>query len=186
MISMKKRIFFITILLIASSRVQAAPILENSIWGSAAAYAGINVATLYGIAVQESGMKWQDGTFRPWPWTINVNKTSKGVKAGARRYANKSAAEQGLKRFLALGIRNIDVGIMQVNLYWHGDKVPNDLALLDPKTNINVAARYLRDINKQNITKTVSDYHAPTNPEHGKNYVNLVKRYEKIIHEKIN
>jgi len=31
--------------------------------GSAASYADINVATLYSIAVQESGMRWCDGTF---------------------------------------------------------------------------------------------------------------------------
>jgi soluble lytic murein transglycosylase-like protein len=74
---------------------------------------------------------------------------------------------------------------MQVNLFWHRNKVSNDLALLDPITNINVAAQYLRDINKKNINKTVSDYHAPTNPVLGNKYVNHVKKYEKIIHEKI-
>ena len=160
--------------------------LQNSLWGSAASYAGINVATLYGIAVQESGMRWSDGTFRPWPWTLYINVSKNGIKAGARRYANKQDAEQALLNLIRKGIRNVDVGIMQVNLYWHGDKVPNDLALLDPRTNITVAARYLKELNtKNNISKTVGGYHSPSNAERGKTYANHVKKYEKIIHEKL-
>jgi hypothetical protein len=54
--------------------------------GSAASYAGINVATLYSIAVQESGMRWRDGTFRPWPWTLNVNEGKHGIKPGAHEF----------------------------------------------------------------------------------------------------
>jgi hypothetical protein len=160
--------------------------LQGSIWASAASYAGINVATLYGIAVQESGMRWNDGTFRPWPWTLYINVSKNGIKAGPKRYANKQAAEQALLKLIWQGIRNVDVGIMQVNLYWHGDKVANDLALLDPRTNISVAARYLKDLNtKNNISKTVGGYHSPSNAERGKAYANHVKKYEKIIHEKL-
>lgn len=160
--------------------------LENSVWSTAADYAGINVSTLYGIALQETGMRWRDGSFRPWPWTLNVNKSKNGVKAGPRRYANKQAAEQALTGLIRQGIRNVDVGIMQVNLYWHGDKAPNDLALLDPKTNITVAAGYLKNLRMKNdIRKTVADYHAPTNAVRGNSYANRVKRFEKIIHEKL-
>lgn len=159
--------------------------LENSVWGSAAAEAGINVATLYGIAVQESGARWSDGTFRPWPWTLFVNKNHKGVKVGARRYANKQDAEQALALLIRDGIRNVDVGLMQVNLYWHGSKVSNDLALLDPKTNISVAAGYLKDLKKNNsISKTIANYHAPSDPQRGNEYVKRVKHYETMINEK--
>lgn len=172
--------------LLFSSSTYSNPMLQNSVWGSAASYAGINVTTLYSIAVQESGMRWRDGTFRPWPWTLNINEGKNGIKPGARRYANKQAAEQALMHLIRLGIRNVDVGIMQVNLYWHGDKVANDTQLLDPKTNINVAAGYLKDLNtKNNVSKTVADYHAPSNPTRGKAYMNHVKHYEKIINEKL-
>jgi hypothetical protein len=182
---MKKSFLVVVFLLFESHNSRAGSVLENSIWGSAATYAGINVSTLYGIATQESGMRWKDGTFRPWPWTLNVNIGGNGIKAGSRRYESKLLAEKGLKEIINAGISNVDVGIMQVNLFWHRNKVSNDLALLDPITNINVAAQYLRDINKKNINKTVSDYHAPTNPVLGNKYVNHVKKYEKIIHEKI-
>jgi len=181
-----KKIIFISLLFGLFSNHAYSNSLQNSLWGSAANYAGINVATLYGIAVQESGMRWQDGTFRPWPWTLYINVSKNGIKAGPKRYASKQAAEQALLNLIRKGIRNVDVGIMQVNLYWHGDKVSNDLALLDPRTNIRVAAGYLKDLNtKNNISKTVGGYHSPSNAERGKAYANHVKKYEKIIHEKL-
>ena len=180
-----KKIIFFTASLLLSSQAYCGSLLENSLWGSAASLAGIHVSTLYGIAVQESGMRWQDGTFRPWPWTLNINEAKVGVKAGARRYINRKSAEEALNKLIVKGIRNVDVGIMQVNLYWHGDKVKNALDLLDPATNITVAAQYLHQINKNNVVKQVADYHAPKNPVRGKAYVNHVKHYEKIIHEKI-
>jgi soluble lytic murein transglycosylase-like protein len=181
---MKQLLFAISILI--SSWAHSNPTLENSFWGSAAAHAGVNVATLYSIAAQESGMRWHDGSFRPWPWTLNVNEGKNGIKAGARRYVNKQAAEQALADMIQKGVRNVDVGLMQVNLHWHGDKVSSPSALLDPKTNITVAASYLKDLKtNNNVSQTVANYHAPSSPVRGKAYVSRVKHYEKIIHEKL-
>jgi len=180
---MKHLFFGIAVLFISSSG--DANTLENSIWGRAAADAGINVATLYGIAAQESGMRWRDGTFRPWPWTLRVNVAKNGVKAGPRRYANKEAAVLALNEMIKNGVRNVDVGLMQVNFYWHGSKVSNPSQLLDPKTNIAVAASYLRDINQNTVSKTVGNYHSPSNNDRGKQYANHVQKYEKIINEKL-
>ncbi len=180
-----KKIISIAILLLVSNAAHSTRSLQNSFWGSAANYAGINVATLYSIAVQESGMRWSDGTFRPWPWTLYVNVGKNGVKAGARRYPSKQAAEQALLNLIRQGIRNVDVGLMQVNLYWHGDKVANDLSLLDPRTNITVAARYLKELKAQhNISQTVGRYHSKTEKK-GRPYANHVKKYEKIINERL-
>ena len=62
----------------------------------------------------------------------------------------------------------------------------SNVQLLDPKTNITVAAGYLKDLNtKNNVSKTVADYHAPSNSARGKAYVKHVKHYEKIINEKL-
>ena len=171
--------------MLVSSQAHSETLLENSIWGKAASEAGINVSTLYGIAIQESGMHWADGSYRPWPWTLNVNEKKAGVKTGSRRYANRQSAENALQELIVNGIRNVDVGIMQINLYWHGDKVKNQLDLLDPATNIGVAVQYLKQLNQKNITQLVANYHAPTNSERGRAYVNHVKHYEKIIHEKL-
>ena len=180
-----KKILFFTALMQASRLVYSETVLENSIWGAAAREAGINVSTLYGIAIQESGMHWTDGTYRPWPWTLNVNEKKAGLKTGSRRYANQQAAEEALQELIVSGIRNVDVGIMQINLYWHGDKVKNQLDLLDPAINIAVAVQYLKQLNQKNVVNLVAAYHAPTNPVRGRAYVNHVKHYEKIIHDKL-
>ena len=180
-----KKILFFTASMLVSSQTHSETLLENSIWGKAASEAGINVSTFYGIAVQESGMNWADGSYRPWPWTLNVNEKKAGVKTGSRRYANRQSAENALQELIVNGIRNVDVGIMQINLYWHGDKVKNQLDLLDPAVNLAVAAKYLKQINQKDVAKLVASYHAPTNPVRGRAYVNRVKHYEKIIYEKL-
>jgi soluble lytic murein transglycosylase-like protein len=181
---MKTNYFLAIMLLVSPPAFPGA--LKNSIWDNAAAYAGINVSTLYGIAVQESGMRWRDGSFRPWPWTLNVNKDKNGVKAGARRYADRRTAERALTRLIRLGINNVDVGLMQVNLRWHGDKVHNGLSLLDPLTNIKVAATIIRDVNDSaDLSRTVARYHS-FDPVRGQAYARHVKRYEKIINASIN
>ncbi|WP_051299720.1 hypothetical protein [Methylobacter luteus] len=94
---MNKSIILLIILLLASGRAHSNPTLENSVWGRAAASAGVNATTLYSIAVQESGMRLRDGAFRPWPWTLNVNERKSGIKAGPRRFASKEAAARALQ-----------------------------------------------------------------------------------------
>ncbi|WP_347990206.1 hypothetical protein [Methylomonas sp. AM2-LC] len=157
--------------------------LKNSLWGIAADRAGINVATLYSMAVQESGMRWEDGTYRPWPWTLNINDGKNIVKKGPRRYQTREEMIIALNQFTTNGVRNIDIGLMQVNLIWHGDKVRNAIDLVDPATNIAVAAEYIKGMKQKDVSRKVSDYHSPTNRERGMRYVNKVKRFEDYFSE---
>lgn len=39
----------------------------------------------------------------------------------------------------------IDVGLMQINLHWHGDKVADPVQLLDAHTNLEIAAEILAE-----------------------------------------
>jgi Transglycosylase SLT domain len=161
-------------------------VLQNSFWGSAAFAARVNVATLYGIALKESGMRWPDGSFRPWPWSLNVNKGKGRIKAGPKRYPSKSDAVKALKEMVTAGVRNVDVGLMQVNLLWQGHRVHDDIdLLLEPAANIMVAALYLREIEASDTHKKVSDYHSPSDPVRGNHYANHVKHYERIINATI-
>ncbi|TAL51168.1 MAG: hypothetical protein EPN89_03950 [Methylovulum sp.] len=179
-----KKIFFAALLLVSTPSYSRPLVLANSLWGHAASYAGVNVATLYGIAVQESSMRWQDGSFRPWPWTLNVNTGKKGIKAGVRRYRDQRSALAALTRFIAAGIRNVDIGLMQINLRWHGERVANELSLLEPRTNISVAAQILKEVNNNDIPLAVANYHS-FNPARGQTYASHVKRYERIIYQQI-
>ncbi len=152
--------------------------LQKSVWHEEAANASVDVATLYSIAVAESGMRWSDGTYRPWPWTLNINDGKGIVKTGARRYKSKSQAQNALNGFISSGITNIDIGLMQVNLFWHGERVNKADDLLEPAINITVAAQYLSELKTANLMRKVGGYHAPTNLPKGLSYANRVKTIE--------
>jgi hypothetical protein len=50
-----------------------------------------------------------------------------------------------LNRTLAEGRRNIDVGLMQINLHWHGHRVGKPEQLLNPVTNLQIGALVLAE-----------------------------------------
>ena len=99
---------------------------------------GIPPQLLHAISIVESG-RW-DAARRAiiaWPWTVS---------SGGRGqfFPTKAQAIAQVRRLRAKGIRNIDVGCMQVNLSYH----PNAFASLDaaftPATNVAYAARFLK------------------------------------------
>jgi hypothetical protein len=70
---------------------------------------------LSAIALAESARKHPTfGKRMPWPWTV--------MAEGEGRYLpTKAAAIAEVRGLQARGIRNIDVGCMQVNLYHHAE-----------------------------------------------------------------
>ncbi|WP_373114954.1 transglycosylase SLT domain-containing protein [Xanthomonas citri] len=104
----------------------------------AAAQAGVPSPLLYAVALQESGTRLQ-GRQVPWPWTLNV--------AGAPyRYATRAGACRGLRQaLLRTSPRRIDVGLVQVNAGYHGKRVAQPCALLDPYRNLVIAAEILHE-----------------------------------------
>ena len=95
-------------------------------------------------------------------------------------FPTRTAAETALARILDTGITNVDVGYMQVNVGFHKDKVANPSDLLDPSTNLRVAAEVLRQENLRaggDIALTVGAYHAgggAVNSERSIRYQNTV------------
>jgi len=159
-------------------------VLQRSLWAKAAKAAGVHPNTLYGIALQETGTKWDDGTFRPWPWTIYVNKGNASIKSGPYRYATKEAAIKSLTSMLDQGINNIDVGLMQVNILWNGHRVGDKTLLLEPSVNIVVAAGILKDVSiGGDLRLAVARYHS-FKAGRGAAYSKKVKHYETILDEK--
>lgn len=111
--------------------------LQGSLWDHAAAAAQVSAAELYAIALAESGLRCRDGKHRPWPWTINSPR-------GAVRAPSKAAAQAALDRLVAAGETNIDIGLMQINWRAHAARFGH-LDLLDPATNVRVAATILAE-----------------------------------------
>lgn len=113
--------------------------LSETHWDRVAQSHGLNPKVMYAVALQESRKTRGQGLASPWPWTIRSPE-------GPRFFDSRAAAESELKRLVATYRPvDIDVGIMQVNLKWHGHKVSDPTLLLDPKVNIEVAAAILRE-----------------------------------------
>jgi hypothetical protein len=95
---------------------------------------------LAAIALAESGRKHPTlGKRMPWPWTV--------MAEGQGRYLpTKEAAIQEVRELQARGIGNIDVGCMQVNLYYHPDAFFSLEQAFDPASNVAYAGRFLRSL----------------------------------------
>ena len=65
------------------------------------------------------------------------------------------------------GIRNIDVGVMQLNYRWHSNAFANIQEMLNPKRNIEYAAKFLLRLKKEHGTwyAAICNYHS-SKPDH--------------------
>ncbi len=89
------------------------------------------------ISRVESGrLDAETGRARPWPWTINVN----GI---GYYFPTKEQAIASVADLEAKGTRSIDVGCMQVNLFFHPTAFATLDDAFDPGTNAAYAARFL-------------------------------------------
>ncbi len=111
---------------------------------------------LAAISLAESGRysKARGATFA-WPWTVRSGKFS-------RFLPNRAAAIDTVRRLQARGIRNIDVGCMQVNLSYHPDAFADLRAAFDPAHNVDYAARFLTRLqrSKRSWSRAVDLYHS--------------------------
>ncbi|MCR9073168.1 MAG: transglycosylase SLT domain-containing protein [Alphaproteobacteria bacterium] len=111
---------------------------------------------LAAISLAETG-RWS-GRHRAsfaWPWTV--------MAEGIGRYLpTREAAIAEVKGLQARGVTNIDVGCMQVNLFYHGDAFRSLEEAFDPETNAEYAAAFLADLNREtkNWAKAVANYHS--------------------------
>jgi hypothetical protein len=115
----------------------ASDLLEGTLWDSVARRHGLDPLVLYGVALQETRHRAGRHASAPWPYTL------RGPE-GPQFLTSRQAAARALRRLMArYRPQAIDVGLMQINLHWHGDKVADPFALLDPQTNLDIAAGIL-------------------------------------------
>lgn len=135
---------------------------------------------LLAISTVESGRSIGSSK-RPWPWTICAN---------GRGYfcSTKSAAIATTKRLMARGIRNIDVGCMQVNLLHHSKAFKNLEEAFTPRINVNYAARFFMNLRNtyNSWTHAVGYYHSKA-AEYYKPYCSLVyNAWSKVRGRRVN
>ncbi len=126
---------------------------------------GIPRHLLSAISMAESG-RWDEArqaTFA-WPWTV----TAEGE---GRFFATKAEAVDHVRALRARDVRNIDVGCMQVNMYYHGGAFAGLEEAFDPPTNVAYAARYLKGLfdAARSWTQAAAHYHSTT-PERNRPY----------------
>ena len=82
-------------------------------------------------------------------------------------------------------IKNIDVGCMQISLKYHGQNFENFNQILDPKNNIEYAAKYLKSLHSKHKTwnEAISRYHSSI-PKRKKKYLKKVQTYWADLRQK--
>jgi Transglycosylase SLT domain len=138
---------------------------------------GVPRQLLRAISKIESGRLHQKKRIvMAWPWTV--------MAEGRGRYLpTKAAAIAEVEGLKARGIRNIDVGCMQVNLHYHPHAFANLNQAFDPVANVAYAAAYLHSLKNEegSWAKAVARYHS-ANPGRYKQYrlkVHLAWREER-------
>lgn len=110
--------------------------LQNTLWWRIAKQHRLDPYILYAVALKESANDTNPASVKPWPWALN--KSGKPLMPASQREAHAL-----LKQSLDEGNRLIDVGLMQINLRWHGHRVSTPAQLLDPMTNVQIGAELL-------------------------------------------
>lgn len=128
----------------------------TSLWSQIGKASGVDPLLLYSVALVESKALYPDGKVAPTPWLFRVNDH---LVRGDRHDVQLAMAAAS-----QFGSAVQDVGIMQVYYPMHRDAVRDPLTLLNPRTNITVAAKILRAGMRQthDLVLGVGYYHSHT------------------------
>jgi len=127
---------------------------------------------LTAISLVESG-RWDDGggALVAWPWTINAG----GV---GHFFATKAEAVAEVRRLKAAGVKNIDVGCMQVSLMYHPDAFASLDEAFEPDSNVAYAGRFLRGLfDATGDWPTAAAYYHSQSPGPAAEYRQLLARF---------
>ncbi|GAA0585851.1 transglycosylase SLT domain-containing protein [Caenispirillum bisanense] len=131
----------------------------------------IPAGLLRAIMLAESG-RWDRtaGALRAWPWTLNIAGT--GSYHASREEARATAAAA-----LRSGIRQVDIGCMQVSMAWHASGFRTVTEALEPVSNVSYGAMYLRQLYDQHgdWAEAVRRYHSG-DAVRGEGYLRRVMR----------
>lgn len=123
---------------------------------------GIPLGVLYSVGLSETGRK---NVLQPY--ALNID--GRSVVATDLRGGMAEFAEAKRK-----GAKLIDLGCMQINHHYHGDKFFSVEAMFDPAQNVDYAARFLKElkVREGSWTMAVARYNAgPSNKVAQRRYV---------------
>ncbi len=169
-----RRILMVASGLLLASAAHGAPALQviPDAYREIAAAERVPAESLYSLAMAESTRSTAWGA-KPWPWTINV--AGRGY-----HYDTREEAFTALLGFMQRWpLKNIDVGLAQVNLGWNGHFFATYRDAFDPYTNLRAAARILRacyDARPGSWLQAAGCYHHPAGGRHAATYMAIVRR----------
>ena len=137
------------------------PVCEREMARAARTF-DVPLAVLYAVGLTETGRR---GSLQPY--ALNIEGRPVFARDLPDALARFGAARQG-------GARLIDVGCMQVNHHFHGDKFRSVADMFEPARNVDYAVRFLRSLRRRepSWTLAVARYHAgPNNDPAQKRYV---------------
>jgi soluble lytic murein transglycosylase-like protein len=146
---------------IGAAKADASMLCEPEM-ARAAQVNGIPLNILYSVGLTETEHK---GALSPYDMNVDG------------RAIHSSRLDEALARLeseRARGAKLIDVGCMQINLYWHGKHFRSVVDMFDPSRNVNYAATYLKQLRARegSWTLAVARYNAgPGNTTAQKSYV---------------
>jgi soluble lytic murein transglycosylase-like protein len=148
-------------LFLASQTASAENLCERQMHRASTKY-DIPVGILYAVGLTETGHK--DSL---QPYAMNIEGKAVFMPSAAAAMAKFNEAH-------ARGAKLIDIGCMQINHYFHANKFASVEAMLNPATNVDYAARFLKELRARegDWTMAVARYHAgPNNDPAQKQYV---------------
>lgn len=126
---------------------------------------------------------------RTRPWILKL--TDAGGEKRRYAYASQMEAERALaahqgarnSKIRKLNVESTDIGLMQINWYWHGKNVPSLERLFDVTYNVAYSAFYLQKLLARHgdLETAIGFYHS-SDPERQKMYVaRWRKAYKRVL-----
>jgi soluble lytic murein transglycosylase-like protein len=122
----------------------------------------IPLGILYAVGLTETGRR---GALQPY---------ALGAEGKTMFANNLDEAMASFRVMRKRGVKLIDLGCMQINYHFHGDKFDSVQAMFDPARNVDYAARYLKELKQRegSWTMAVARYNAgPDNRPAQKRYI---------------
>jgi len=147
-------------------RAEDQNVCEREMMAAAQQYR-VPLGILYAVGLTETGRRNS-----LYPHALNIE--GKSVFPPSR-----TAALRDVEAARSHGKKLIDIGCMQINHHYHGDQFRSVEHMLDPRANVQYAARFLKELKGRqgSWTMAVARYHAgPNNDPAQKRYVCTVIR----------
>ncbi|NKB19211.1 MAG: transglycosylase SLT domain-containing protein [Alphaproteobacteria bacterium] len=126
---------------------------------------------LHAVSLAETG-RWnaRSRVSIAWPWTV----TAKGK---GKFYPDRDTAISAVKRLQRDGVKNIDVGCLQINLMHHKSAFKSLEEAFAPSANARYAAHFLKSLRKRagSWAHAVGRYHSSNWQGRGRHYWRKVR-----------